>query len=406
MKKGVLTFAETQLHLFLLSCAAFIPFPFNIFTFQEIASNFLFKDIAVFLGKKMTGINPVYPEISSDSILLYILVLVLLCLSFLATAGLSFNSKWPQSRNAFLSLCRKVLSYYLALQLFNYGIDKVLKGQFYSPEPNILYTPFGSLEKDILFWSTMGTSHLYNLITGILEIIPAIFIFMKRTRPVGLLLASVVLLQVVIINFSFDISVKIYSVFLGVLSLFLLGPQFKQLYSFLIKREASQLKAEPDTFLFLERPAVKVVVKTFVICLFVLEAFYPYPNKTAEPFLHGAYEVISEIPGKDSLSRNEISIKRFFIHKDGYLIFQTLQDEMLDYRLTVNKATNQFILTDYQLKETTCRFRFDESGGVIELQNPFLKSDRMIRARAIEWKKLPALQDGFNWTLEGAANDQ
>jgi len=406
MKKGTATFVNTHLHVFLVLCAAFIPFPFNIFSFQEDVSNFLFKDISAFLAKKITGIPPIYPEISSDSILLYVLIGFLLLLSFLATLLLSFNGKWLQKKSAFLALFRRALSYYLVLQLFNYGIDKVLKGQFYTPEPNILYTPFGNLEKDILFWSTIGTSYLYNVITGILEIIAAGFIFMRRTRPAGLLLASLVLLHVVIINFSFDISVKVYSVFLWLLSLFLLWPQLRQLYKYLIKREAGQLNPEPDTFLFFEKPRFKISAKLFIICLFLLEAFYPYQHEATEPFLHGAYEVISATPEKDSLLVNEISVKRFFIHKDGYLIFQTKDDEMLDFKLSVNRAANQFILTDYQLKEIICQFKIDEKGKLIELQNPFGKGVRMLRARSIEWNKLPALQDGFHWTLEGAANDQ
>jgi len=37
--------------------------------------------------------------------------------------------------------------------LLNYGTDKLFLEQFYKPDANILFTPLGFLDSDILFWS-------------------------------------------------------------------------------------------------------------------------------------------------------------------------------------------------------------------------------------------------------------
>src|SRR5205085_9499653 len=104
--------------------------------------------------------------------------------------------------------------YYLCLQLLKYGVDKIFKNQFYLPEPNTLFTPAGMLDKDILYWSTMGTSYGYNIFLGSLEIAAALFILIKRTRLIGLLLSLGILINVTEVNFGFDISVKLFSLFL------------------------------------------------------------------------------------------------------------------------------------------------------------------------------------------------
>ena len=107
-----------------------------------------------------------------------------------------------------------LVSNMLAFFLLRYGFDKLFKHQFYLPEPNTLYTPVGLLSKDILFWTSMGTSHSYNVFMGLIEIIPAFLLFFKRTRMLGGLISFAVLLNVLMINIGFDITVKILSSFL------------------------------------------------------------------------------------------------------------------------------------------------------------------------------------------------
>ena len=47
----------------------------------------------------------------------------------------------------------------------------------------------------------------------LLEILAAVLILIKRTRLMGLLLSLGILINVVAVNFGFDISVKLFSLF-------------------------------------------------------------------------------------------------------------------------------------------------------------------------------------------------
>ncbi|MFM9944819.1 MAG: hypothetical protein ACKVQB_06255 [Bacteroidia bacterium] len=287
-------------------------------------------------------------------------------------------------------LIKKILIYYLALQLIKYGADKLFKTQFYLPEPNILFTPFGQLDKDILYWSTIGTSYSYNLFLGTAEIMAAIFILFNKTRFLGLMLAIGILVNVVAVNFSFDISVKIYSCFLLFISLVLLAPQLKRMYYFFILQKNTSLKTEPT--LIFKNPFLKTCLKIIVMILIFTEAVFPYlknknfnDDKATRHFLHGAYQVI-----------NNADFKRFFIHREGHIIFQNTNDEMQDFKLEIDKNTNQFVLTDYELNQTKHPFIWNSKDRILKIQ--FEKNK--LEAKAIDWKKLPVLQTQFHWTID------
>jgi hypothetical protein len=116
-------------------------------------------------------------------------------------------SKWKLHPTALL---KTVLAAILFFFLFKYGWDKITKGQFYMPEPNTLFTPFGKLSKDIAYWSLVGSSYPYTVSLGIIEVVAALLLLFKRTQFLASLLAVVIFGQVVLINFSFDISVKLF----------------------------------------------------------------------------------------------------------------------------------------------------------------------------------------------------
>ncbi|MDJ1479734.1 hypothetical protein QNI16_04500 [Cytophagaceae bacterium YF14B1] len=354
----------------------------------------------------IVGIEQVHSGISSDTTSLYILVLLLLILS----AGLSVlfesSKRWEFHRGSILILLRKVFSYYLALQLLKYGVDKIFKAQFYLPEPNILYTPFGQLSKDILYWSTIGTSYLYNVITGCVEVLAALFVLFQRARVVGLLLSIGIMIHIVAINIGFDISVKLYSCFLLLLALIALSPQVSLFYQFFILQKPAALTVEASPFLFPHQAIIQRTLKLFIVGLFFLEAFYPYrQSKTfnddlvARPFLHGAYQV--QTTSRDSVMQNPFSsIKRFFIHRNGYIIFQDQADQTKDFKLQIDSTTHVFVLTDYTMHQTQIRYEYNKQDSLLTLHYKIQDKLYIIQGRALNWKSLPALKDEIHWTIE------
>src|SRR5690606_16225956 len=121
----------------------FFPFPYHLIPWHDELINYLFRNsltgvaLIIFPGKSFSA------GISSDSILLFVLVGFLIIFSAFIYLFLNKNLQ-----PGFYRFCRKAVSVFLSLHLLKYGFDKIFKTQFYLPEPNILYTEMGMLDKD------------------------------------------------------------------------------------------------------------------------------------------------------------------------------------------------------------------------------------------------------------------
>jgi len=195
------------------------------------------------MGQHVYGLSSRYsPDLSSDSILLNIHLGNLAIIALLLTAMIHLLYERKKTPLPNVTTFRSVFSYYLAMQLLIYGLDKVFGNQFYFPEANTLYTPLRQLDKDILYWSTMATSKMYLTATGLIESIAAALLIFRRTRYPGGILAFATLGHVLIINLGFDISVKLHSLLLCGMALFVIWPALKALWKLFIGQEKVDLQ--------------------------------------------------------------------------------------------------------------------------------------------------------------------
>ena len=417
MKRG---FVKQVASFFALFCIVFIPFPFYIgnilysvvdYFFDikaESLTELLFGDLIGFVSKNIFGIPLTNAHIHSDTVAMYVLVFVLLILAVLIGLLVQQIKQWAIYRDKVLRFIYLLVCYYLALQLLKYGLDKVFKNQFYLPEPNTLYTPMGRIPKDLLYWSSMGTSHLYNVFLGSMETLAALFILIKRTRLVGLLLSLFIMINVVAVNFGFDISVKIFSLLLLFLTFYLLAPYIKSLYQFFFTHHAVTGKSTAGPAVLIQNRFLSASLKWFAVGLIFLEAFYPFiktgnfnGDKAARPYMHGAYKVTRYISGPDTLQPASFPVKRFFIHKDSYMIFQNREDEMTDYKLSYDIDKYEYVLTDYQMHKIPIRFNYNEADSVLTLQYSNGGKAHQLAGKALDWRKLPVLRNSFHWTVDG-----
>jgi hypothetical protein len=404
MKRG---FVKQVASFFALFCVVFIPFPFNISKVQLWITESIFGDLIGFVSSTIFGRPLTDTGVHSDTIAMYVLVLLLFVIAVIVSLVLLQIKKWALYRDKVFAFIYRLLCYYLVLQLLKYGLDKIFKNQFYLPEPNTLYTPMGRIPKDLLYWSSMGTSHFYNIFLGWLETLAALFILIKRTRLVGLLLSLFIMTNVVAVNFGFDISVKLFSLLLVFLSLYLLAPYIKNLYQFFFTQQAVTRKPGPAEAVLIQNRFLSSCLKWFVAGIIFLEAFYPFirsgnlnGDKAIRPYLHGAYEVTQYIAGSDTLEPTSFPAKRFFIHRDSYMIFQDREDGMTDYKLSYDQDKSEYLLTDYQLHKTSIHFNYNKADSVLTLQYSNGGKAYQLAGKALDWRKLPAVRNSFHWTVE------
>ena len=371
------------------SAIILIPGPLDFFGWQKTVADALVLPTLKFIGGFLFSTNAWFQEISSDSNYLWFLLALLIPISLV----LGFRQFRSERGTAFLQI---LLAYFLSFVLLNYGIDKVFKAQFYLPEPNILFTPFGMLDRDILYWSTMGISYEYNLFLGMAEVLAAMLILFRKTRIVGFLLTASILVNVVAINFSFDISVKAFSSLLLLISLLLLAPFGVSLYRYFFQRKAERMPDFPKiSFSWLSGRSYQMA-KIILVAIVLAQAIYPfwkngvYNDDFADrPFLHGAYQVV------DSSDPN---LKMIFVHRDGYLIFQDRDLKMKDYKLKIDPIRNSLMLKDYDGSETLFDFEYDKLSGSLTISNK--DSDFFLKSETVNWREMPALQRQYHPSID------
>ena len=146
------------------------------YLFQKRCYNFL----AVFFLEKEKA-NELYLFSDSKGLYYFSAILVLLAVIFSSVIhGLIKHKQLDVTKSEYWFHIG--ISYYLSLQLMIYACAKIFKVQFYLPEPNTLFTPMGNISKDLLFWSTMGSSYSYTVFSGFIELVPAFFFIIQTYK--------------------------------------------------------------------------------------------------------------------------------------------------------------------------------------------------------------------------------
>jgi uncharacterized membrane protein YphA (DoxX/SURF4 family) len=403
MKPILTNIAAKTVFIFVLLFIGSFSFPHYFLPDVGAYTHSFFETITAWFAKNILQVQqPFTAELISDSTAFYINALWIFCCSMIvATVWQQFdkNNHFQKYYGWFLVFVR----YYLAVQLLTYGLNKVFKWQFYLPEPNTLFTTVGNTYKDLLYWSSMGVSRTYSIFTGLLEVITAALLLFKRTTLLGACLAFGILLNVLFINLSFDISVKLYSLFLLLLIALILLPYTQKLFYFFFVSTNQNTTTKP-------RKKYLLLIKWLVILVIIIDAMAVYvqsnnynDDAAPRPFLHGAYEAQTFVLNGDTLLpliTDTHYWRRMFIHRKGYLIVQYMNDAMQDFELTIDSTKHSLTLLNVA-DSTTHFFSYTkDSESTLHLNGKFYNDSIEVHFNTIDLKKLPLLQNEFSWTID------
>lgn len=124
--------------------------------------------------------------------------------------------------------------YYVAIIAFTYGIEKLFAMQMPFPNVHQLATPLGDFLPMRLSWMFIGYSGPYQVFSGIMEVVAGLLLLYRRTATMGILFATAVFINVMLLNLSYDIPVKIFSMQLVFTCLFLVANDSNRIICFFI----------------------------------------------------------------------------------------------------------------------------------------------------------------------------
>jgi hypothetical protein len=166
----------------------------------------------------------------------------------LAIAGACIWSFLDRSRTQYdrlYAMLRVLVRYSLAYIILDYGFGKLIPLQMKPPQLWQLLQPYGELIPQDVLWHFMGVSQPYTVFTGFIEVLGGLLLLFKRTTTLGAIVTAAALVNVVALNLCYDVDVKLYSIHLLLMALFLLLPDVKPLVELLVLRRAAAPSSPP-----------------------------------------------------------------------------------------------------------------------------------------------------------------
>jgi hypothetical protein len=371
----------------LLFCTLFIVFfPIPNFYFQQCITSFFFKKSIVLVSKYLLHWPCSSLLISSDSRAMYILCLLLFCIAFILLLLQNKFSFIEKGNKFFWAI---IPNYYLIFILWQYGWDKITYAQFYTPPPNILYTTIGNAHLDTLYWSTIGLSKSYCVFLGVIELVAGMLLIFRKTKFFALVLCIGIFVNVVAVNFCFDINVKLFSSYLLLLTLLLFLPYCISIYTSIQHNMPISFLQQQTNFKAIHLPFVKTLVlliMIFVIIFPFCKEYFDSKNKAAP--IYGGYHIADK--------NNNGQLKNIFLHPDNYIILQNNKDEMIDKEISIDTITNFIvILKNNKMIEKIYFTKYSNQ----TLQSLVIANDTL-QLEKIQLEKLNAMQKEFHWAVD------
>ena len=397
LKKWILWFILVYIFLsiFPLPLSYLVPPLADVLTFPLDQLNLL-------IGKNILNIED-FKKIAStgsgDTTFDYVKILTHILLSIVSASVLiklkKINLHSEQAKQWIVTY----MKYVLAISMIIYGLAKVYEMQFPQPGLNRLGQSFGDSSPMGLLWTFMGHSRGYSIFTGMAEITGGVLLLFRRTQILGALISLGVMINVVALNFFFDVPVKIFSSHLFFYCLVLLYPSVYALIQIFLKGKSSALQfihipLQSKSLRLLSRSA-----KVFVIILSIALAIFEMTmlnHSQSEKSPHDGIHFVENF--QTSTNHTNATKWNKLVMENKFLIIYT-ETDTLKGTVKINKENQLYFtsIVDSTLKGTL-DFKSDKNNYI---WNVVMKSDSLSFQSKIKRKEDFTLQKrGFHWINE------
>src|SRR4029078_3430912 len=223
---------------FVLYC---FPFPLDAFEFLEPVARPYFNLIdwlIPLVGKKWFNLTahvafPTFDKVD-DSFYGLVFTYFILILSSLGTVICSVIDRRAKNHERLFQLLKLYLRYFLASYLFGYGFVKVCPSQFQAITASRLTMTVGDQSPMLLAWNFMGHSVVMQRLNGLLEVIAGLLLLFRRTTPLVAILSTAVFSFGVMMDFCFNVPVRLLSSHLLLISVLLVLTDGRRLMNVLV----------------------------------------------------------------------------------------------------------------------------------------------------------------------------
>ena len=201
------------------------------------------------------------------------------CLLVVAVASTAIWTLVDRRRREYAVLYkwfRLYVRFSLAMTMLIYAFDKIVPLQMSYPNLRSQLQPFSAFSPAGILWNSIGASPSYEIFAGVAELAGGMLLTFPQTVTLGALVCLTDMIQVWMLNMTYDVPVKQYSFHLLLISLFLLAPQMRRLLNFFVLNRV----AEPEVRapLFQAARANRIATWTQVAFWIWVLALYSYQS--------------------------------------------------------------------------------------------------------------------------------
>jgi uncharacterized membrane protein YphA (DoxX/SURF4 family) len=294
--------------------------------------------------------------------------------------------------------------------MFLYGIMKIFSGQFSAPMISGLFETYGESSPMRLMWTFMGASETYTNFAGWSETIAGILLLFRRTRTIGGLAAAGVMLNVFMMNVSYDVPVKLFSLRLILTGLYVALEDRKRLFNvFIFNKPAPALEWKPifktpwKNYLL---TAMQVIIMGNVIYSLTASAM-SRPAEGARTELFGIYDTDLFIVNGDTLAPLTTSTVRwdkFWVEEEfyssNYCGIMLMNDASSLYFFDIDEAENEIIIKPRGDTVNTYPFTYQFDGLKMIMDGVFKDDSLHIESTYFNPDNFNLNNRGFSWVSE------
>jgi uncharacterized membrane protein YphA (DoxX/SURF4 family) len=348
---------------------------------------------------------------SGDCMFGWVLACCLLVIAVLATGIWSVLDRRRKNYVRLRNWFRLFLRFALAGQMINYGMAKVIPLQMPYPSLTRLLQPFGTFSPMGVLWTSVGASPVYEIFAGCAEVVGGLLLVVPRTATFGALICLADMIQVFMLNMTYDVPVKLFAFHLILLAGFLLVPELPRLVNVLFLNRATAPSPQAQLFRAVRANRVALAAQIALgLWLIGMNAHSAWgywsvfgPGRPYSP-LYGIWEVnrmsIDE-QLRPPLLTDQGRWRRAIFDFPPQMAFQRMDDSFAYYAASINLADHILALTMRGDKNMTANFAIQRPA-----QDRLILDGRMdahqvhLELQLTDRNKFLLVRRGFHWIQE------
>jgi uncharacterized membrane protein YphA (DoxX/SURF4 family) len=231
-----------------------LPFPLGEPTFTDaVAQKYddLWQPLVAWVGEHVLHLGyeiSFAPTGSGDTTHRYIQALCFLTLAALATLLWSALDRERPGYERLYKWLRLYVRFVLGYTMMVYGASKIIPLQMPAPSLARLIEPYGDSSPMGLLWTFVGASKEFEILSGCAEMLGGVLLILPRTTLLGALVCLADTAMIFTFNMCYDVPVKLYSLHLLLMSVFLVAPDFRRLLNLFLLNRGAEAPYSPPLF--------------------------------------------------------------------------------------------------------------------------------------------------------------